>query len=76
MCGTARILRLEYNTCMKNTSTMLNPGRSAYLEKGRGPGRYSNLKNADTFFKGLFARKCVGKTPPFREIPVEPRVTG
>ena len=62
MCGTARILRLEYNTCMKITSTMMCPGRSAYLEKGRGTGLYSNLENADTFFNGLFARKFVGKT--------------
>jgi len=29
MCGTARIFRLEHNICMKSTSTMLNPGRSA-----------------------------------------------
>jgi len=29
MCSTARIFRLEHNLCMKNTSTILNPGRSA-----------------------------------------------
>ena len=37
-------------------------GRSAYLEKGRGTGLYSNLENVDTFFNGIFARKFVGKT--------------
>jgi len=29
MCGTARIFRLEHNICIRSTSTMLNPGRSA-----------------------------------------------
>ena len=29
MCGTARIFRLAHNICIKSTSTMLNPGRSA-----------------------------------------------
>jgi len=28
VCGTARIFRLEYNMCMKNTSTMVNSDRS------------------------------------------------